>query len=344
MMNDSEMNNAELRNSEINGSNGPALRFAGIDVSKATLELALEGEGKNTVFDNDARGIRALLAKLKEAGPLGAIVLEATGGLEREAALALCAAGLPVMVVNPRQAHDFAKALGYLAKTDAIDARALTQFARTLYHSDKREALLMRMPEPQCLALEVLVTRRGQLIAMRVAEGSRLSGAAKPAQKSIRAVMKVLNREIANLDREIAASLGGHFAEKLKLLKGLKGVAVGTQAALMAGLPELGKLTRRAIGKIVGVAPLNRDSGKMRGARTTWGGRTGVRSALYMATLTAVRHNAVLRAFHHRLRSKGKPKKVALVACMHKLLSIMNAIFKTNTPWNPDFHSPKTIA
>ena len=331
MMNDSEMNDAELRNSEINGSNGPALRFAGIDVSKATLELALEGEGKNTVFDNEACGIRALLAKLKEAGPLGAIVLEATGGLEREAALALCAAGLPVMVVNPRQAHDFAKALGYLAKTDAIDARALAQFARTLYHCDKREALLMRMPEPQRLALEVLVTRRGQLVAMRVAEGNRLPGAAKPAQKSILAVMKLLNREIAKLDRDIAASLGGHFAEKLKLLKGLKGVAVGTQAALMAGLPELGTLTRRAISK-------------MRGTRTTWGGRANVRSALYMATLTAVRHNEVLRAFHHRLRAKGKPKKVALVACMHKLLSIMNAIFKTTTPWDPDFHNPTTIA
>jgi transposase len=342
MMNDSEMNDTELRNSVIKRSDGATPGFAGIDVSKATLELALEGESKTTVFDNDARGICALLAKLKAAGPLGAIVLEATGGLEREAALALCAAGLPVMVVNPRQAHDFAKALGYLAKTDTIDARALAQFARTLYHSGKREALLMCMPESQQLALAVLVTRRGQLVAMRVAEGNRLSGAGKPAQKSIRTVRALLNREIAKLDREIEKSLGGHFAEKIKLLKGLKGVAKGTQAALMAGLPELGKLTRRAIGKIVGVAPLNRDSGTMRGKRTTWGGRAMVRSALYMATLTAVRHNAVLRAFHHRLREKGKPKKVVLVACMHKLLSIMNAIFKSNTPWNPNFHNPAT--
>ena len=341
MMNDSEMNHAERRNFKSNDASSPALRFAGIDVSKATLELALEGEDKTTVLDNDARGIHALLARLIQAGPLGAIVLEATGGLERQAALALCAAGLAVMVVNPRQAHDFAKALGYLAKTDAIDARALAQFARTLYHSEKREVLLMCMPEPQCLALGILVTRRGQLVAMRVAEGNRLSCAPKPAQKSIRAVMSLLNREIVKLDREIEKSLGGHFAEKLKLLKGLKGVAKGTQAALMAGLPELGKLTRRAIGKIVGVAPLNRDSGKMRGKRTTWGGRAPVRSALYMATLTAVRHNAVLRAFHHRLREKGKAKKVVLVACMHKLLSIMNAIFKSNVPWNPNFQTPK---
>ena len=342
-MNDSEMNNAELRKSVSKRSIETLLGFAGIDVSKATLELAVVDGGKNFVFENDARGIRALLAQIKKAGPLGAIVLEATGGLEREAALALCAAGLPVMVVNPRQAHDFAKSLGYLAKTDAIDARALAQFARTLYQSDKRDTLLMRMPEPQQLALAVWVTRRDQLVGLRVAEGNRLSGAGKPAQKSIRAVMTFLDREIAKLDREIGDSLNGHFAEKIKLLKGLKGVAKGTQAALMAGLPELGKLTRRAIGKIVGVAPLNRDSGTMRGKRTTWGGRSAVRSALYMATLTAVRHNPVLRTFHHRLTAKGKPKKVVLVACMHKLLSIMNAIFKSNTPWNPNFNNP-TIA
>jgi len=340
MMNDSELNSTELLTSVIKRSDGAPLGFAGIDVSKATLELALCDGGKTIVFDNDARGIRALLARLKAVEPLGAIVLEATGGLEREAALALCADGFAVMVVNPRQAHDFAKSLGYLAKTDAIDARALAQFARTLYQSDKREVLLMRMPEPQQLNLMVLVVRRDQLVGMRVAEGNRLSGAGKVAQKSIRVVIALLNREIAKLDREIGNSLGGHFAEKMKLLKGLKGVAQGTQAALMAGLPELGKLTRRAIGKIVGVAPLNRDSGTMRAKRTTWGGRALVRSALYMATLTAVRHNAVLRAFHHRLREKGKPKKVVLVACMHKLLSIMNAIFKSNTPWDPNFHNP----
>jgi transposase len=341
MTNDSELNNTELTGRVIKGMDNAVLGFAGIDVSKATLELALIEGSKTFVFDNNACGIRKLLAKLIEVGPLGAIVLEATGGLEREAALVLCAAGLPVMVVNPRQAHDFAKALGFLAKTDTIDARALAHFARTLFQSDKRAALLMSMPEPQQLELMILVTRRSQLVAMRVAEGNRLPGAGKAAQKSIRAVITVLNREIAKLDREIGNALSGHFAEKIKLLKDLKGVAQGTQAALMAGLPELGTLTRRAIGKIVGVAPLNRDSGKMRGKRTTWGGRAMVRSALYMATLTAVRHNAVLRMFHHRLREKGKPKKVVLVACMHKLLSIMNAIFKSNVPWNPNFHSSK---
>jgi transposase len=341
MTNDSELNDTELTGSVIKRRDSAALGFAGIDVCKATLELALMDGGKTIVFEQDACGVRKLLATLIAAGPLGAIVLEATGGLEREAALALCAAGLPVMVVNPRQAHDFAKSLGILAKTDTIDARALAQFARTLYQSDRREALLMRMPEPQQVVLMILVTRRSQLVAMRVAEGNRLPGAGPSAQNSVRTVIKVLNREIAKLDREIANALDRHFTEKIKLLKGLKGVAQGTQAALMAALPELGRLTGRAIGKIVGVAPLNRDSGTMRGKRSTWGGRAMVRSALYMATLTAVRHNAVLRAFHHRLREKGKPKKVALVACMHKLLSIMNAIFKSNTPWNPDFHNYK---
>jgi len=214
MMNDSELNNTELTGTVIKRSDGAALGFAGIDVSKATLELGLVDGGKTIVFEQDACGIRKLLAKLIAAGPLGAIVLEATGGLEREAALALCAAGLPVMVVNPRQAHDFAKSLGILAKTDAIDARALAQFARTLYQSDKREALLMCMPEPQQSALMILVTRRSQLVAMRVAEGNRLSGASQPAQKSIRTVITVLNREIAKLDRGIGNALSGHLPKR----------------------------------------------------------------------------------------------------------------------------------
>jgi transposase len=322
-----------------------ALRFAGIDVSKATLELALAGEGKTQVFANDASGI-AKLVKALAAQPalsaLGAIVLEATGGLEREAALALCAAGLPVMVVNPRQAHDFAKALGYLAKTDAMDAKALAQFAQTLNGSPKREVMLMRMPEPEQRALQALVTRRSQLLGMRVAEGNRLTGAPKAVQRSISAVVRTLEKQIHALDVEIGESLAKHFAEKLKLLKGLKGVAQGTQAALMAGLPELGTLERRAVAKIVGVAPLNNDSGKMRGKRSTWGGRSEVRTALYMATLTAVQYNDVMRQFHERLIEKGKPKKVALVACMHKLLRIMNAILKSGKAWDPSFHIPQS--
>lgn len=323
-----------------------AMRFAGIDVSKHTLELALDGQGKTLTLGNDARGIASLLRELqalKGVASWGAIVLEATGGLEREAAVALCAAGLPVMVVNPRQAHDFAKALGYLEKSDAIDARTLARFAQTLGQSEKRDALLMKLPEPEQAALQALVTRRSQLLGIRVAEGNRLEGAPKSVQKSIRTVLSTIDKQIGKLDDEIGGSLGKHFSEKLKLLKGLKGVAQGTQAALMAGLPELGTLDRRAIAKIVGVAPLNNDSGKMRGRRSTWGGRSEVRRALYMATLTAVKYNEVLRQFHVRLIAKGKPRKVALVACMHKLLCIMNAILSSGKPWDPAFQTPKTI-
>ena len=337
------MNVSEMGSPNVGGANAPeALRFAGIDVSKATLELALDGHVNTTLFANDRKGIKALLARLVAVGSLGTIVLEATGGLEREAAEALCASGLPVIVINPRQAHDFAKALGYLAKTDAVDARALAQFAQTLNQSDKREALLMRLPEPTRVALNALVMRRRQLLDMRVAENNRLDGAPQSVKKSIRSVLAMIDRQIRRLDKDIGGMLNDHFAGKLKLLKGLKGVAQGTQAAVMASLPELGQLDRRAIAKLVGLAPLNHDSGKMRGRRTIWGGRANVRSALYMATLSAVQHNDVLRTFHQRLLANGKPKKVALVACMHKLLSIMNAILKTGVAWDPTFHSLKT--
>lgn len=317
-----------------------AEQFAGIDVSKATLEVALLGQSSTQRWENDAQGIKALVSELQRVGHLVAIVIEATGGLEREVALALCAAHLPVMVVNPRQAHDFGKALGYLAKTDVLDARVLAHFAQTLYRSEKRDSLFMLMPAPEQLELAEWVTRRGQLIEMRVAETNRLrTTRAKRVKHSIQVLITELNRQISELDGAIEDRLHTHFADKLKLLEGLKGVGPGTRAALMAGLPELGTLNRRAIAKIVGVAPLAHDSGKMRGRRTTWGGRAMVRSALYMATLSAVRHNEVLKQFHQRLLAKGKPKKVALVACMHKLLVIINAIMKSGQPWDPAFYS-----
>ena len=314
-------------------------QFVGIDVSKATLEVALGGQSTTRCWNNDSAGIDALVSHLRQIRGLGAIVLEATGGLERQLALALCEAPLPVMVVNPRQAHDFGKALGYLAKTDALDARVLAHFAQTLYRSDKRERLFMQVPVPEQLELAALVTRRSQLIEMRVTETNRLgTSRARPVKRSIQAVITLLDRQIGQLDDDIGGRLQAHFADKLKLLEGLKGVGPGTQAALMAGLPELGTLDRRAIAKIVGVAPLAHDSGKMRGQRSTWGGRAQVRSALYMATLSAVRHNEGLKAFHQRLLAKGKPKKVALVACMHKLLVIINAIMKSGIPWNPQLY------
>lgn len=312
--------------------------FVGIDVSKATLEVALDDSSKTQCLGNDEEGVRALLAKLNAvADRVAVVLLEATGGLEQRAAVALCTAGFAVMVVNPRQAHDFAKALGYLSKTDSTDARALSHFARTLHSSERRERLLYKLPTPEQEVLLALVTRRTQLIGMRVAEGNRLETAHASQRKSIQALMKVLDRQIEQIDDDVGRRLKDHFKDKLALLKGLKGVGVGTQAVLMSALPELGCLTQREISKLVGVAPLNCDSGKFKGKRTTWGGRANVRSALYMATLSASRYDPVIKTFYLRLVAAGKPKKVALTACMHKLLTIINAVIKSGKPWQAGY-------
>jgi transposase len=323
-----------------NPSNETNLNFAGIDVGKDTLEFALKGVHATQTFRNDPKGIKALVKHLKGIAHLGALVMEATGRLEHEAALALCAAGLPVMVINPRQARRFGEAAGYLSKTDAIDARCLAMQAHYLYHTDKRERLFMRLPTPEQETLLAWVTRRAQLIEIRVAEQHRLAGAPPPIRRSIESVIKVLNRQIGEIDEDIGSHLEEHFAEQKKLLEGIRGVGAGTQAVLLAALPELGTLNRREIAKLVGVAPLNHDSGKRRGRRSTWGGRASVRRALYMATLSAVRYNRVIQAFYLRLLDQGKAKKVALVACRHKLLSILNAICKSGQPWQENFSHP----
>lgn len=316
--------------------------FIGVDVSKATLDVAVRGETKARQFANSEAGIAALTAYLSPSqANVAVILMEATGGLERLAACELHMAGYAVMVVNPRQAHDFAKALGYLSKTDKSDAQALAQFAHTLYSGDKREQLLVKLPTAQQDELAAMVTRRSQLVGMRVAEGNRLASSHKTQRKSILAVLKVIERQIKTLDDDIAGSLAEHFKAKLDLLKGMKGVGVATKAALMASLPELGSLSAGQIGKLVGVAPLNRDSGTMKGRRTTWGGRADVRSALYMASLSAVRYEPSIKLFYQRLRTAGKPAKVALVACMHKLLTIINAIVKSGKSWEPGYGCPQ---
>ncbi|RDI18617.1 transposase [Pseudacidovorax intermedius] len=312
--------------------------FIGIDVAKATLEVALSSEPRSSSWANDEAGLASLLAYVEGVGERVALVLlEATGGLEQPAAAALCAQGYAVIVVNPRQAHDFAKAMGHLAKTDRIDAYSLAQFARTLNASDRRDKLLLKPAEPEQQELLAIVMRRKQLVGMHVAETNRLASMHASQRKSIRAVLKALEQQITQLDKDAGRMLKDHFKDKLELLKGLKGVGPGTQAVLMGALPELGRLTRQEIAKLVGVAPLNRDSGNFKGRRTTWGGRANVRSALYMASLSAVRHEPTIRAFYERLVAAGKPKKVALVACMHKLLTIMNAVIKSGVPWQPGY-------
>ena len=312
--------------------------FVGIDVSKETLEVALDDKSKTQTYGNNNAGLKELITRLKALGNRVAVVLlEATGGLEQPAAAALCASGFAVMVVNPRQAHDFAKSMGHLAKTDSTDARALSHFARTLYTSDKRERLLYKLPTPEQEILLAMVTRRSQLIGMRVAESNRLASAHTSQRKSIKVILRALDRQIGQIDEDAARLLKDHFKDKLDLLKGLKGVGPGTQAMLMAALPELGELNQREIGKLVGVAPLNCDSGKFKGKRKTWGGRSNVRAALYMATLSATSHDPTIKAFYQRLLLAGKPKKVALTACMHKLLTIINAVIKSGMPWKASY-------
>jgi transposase len=317
------------------------MTFIGIDVSKDSLEVAFDANGKTHCFTNDETGIAQLGQAVAALPAIGAIVFEATGGFERPAAMHLCANQWPVMVVNPRQARDFAKALGYLAKTDAIDARALSHMARTLHQSPQRERLLMTLPEPNQEALQALLTRRSQLIGMQVAESNRLATSHRSQHKSIKTILAALAKQIAAIDGDGSGLLKEHFSEKLALLKDFKGIGEVTKMTLLASLPELGKLTHPQIAKLVGVAPLNCDSGRHKGKRITWGGRASVRAALYMATLSAVRFNPVIKIFYDRLVAKGKPKKVALVACIHKLLMILNAIFKNNTPWNPQHAAQK---
>ena len=322
-------------------TNASELIFVGIDVSKATLEIALDDSAKTQTLGNDDVGIQALIARLEPVrGRVAVVLLEATGGLEQRAAVALCARGFAVMVVNPRQAHDFAKALGYLSKTDSTDAKALSHFARTLHTSERRERLLYKLPTPEQEVLLAMVTRRGQLVGMRVAESNRLASAHASQRKSIEAHLKILDRQISQIDADAQRHLKGHFKDKLALLKGLKGVGAGTQAMLMAALPELGTLTHREIAKLVGVAPLNCDSGKFKGKRTTWGGRAHVRAALYMAALSASRFDPTIKAFYQRLLLAGKPKKLALTACMHKLLTIINAVIKSGRPWQAAYPQP----
>lgn len=313
--------------------------FVGIDVAKDSLEVALAQDARTTRLGNDAQGIEALLGLLADKR-VALVVLEATGGFERRCAQALYLAGLDVIVANPRQAHDFARSQGWLAKTDAIDAKTLSHFAQTLHTSERRERLLLKLAAPEQQQLDALVSRRSQLVKMRVAEAHRLDQAHPLAARSIRDVLKTLDKQIGALDKDIGGRLKMHFGRQIKLLEGFKGIGEGTKAVLMAALPELGQLSGRQISKLVGVAPLNCDSGKMRGKRITWGGRADVRSALYMATLSAVRFDPTIKAFYERLRAAGKPAKVALVACMHKVLTIINAVLKSGVPWQASYPHP----
>jgi len=309
-------------------SDHDAFVVMGIDICEATLDWSRSDDGRYASVGYNRAQLEQLIRELREH-PVSLVVCEATGGLERELVGTLIAAGVPVAVVNPRQVRDFARSNGQLAKTDRLDAGSIAAFGvavRPRIYVPKDELV-------QALADQM--ARRQQLVAMRVEEKNRLDRAAKAVRKNIRKHVEWLDRQIRALDSDIDGMLKAspQWQAKLELLEGLKGIGPVMRASCLAWLPELGQLNRKAIAALVGVAPFACDSGTMRGKRVIWGGRKVVRDALYMSALVATRHNPTIKAYYQRLIQRGKPKKLALVACMRKLLTIINALFKTKQPY-----------
>jgi transposase len=309
--------------------NHPSARRVGIDVSKRRLDVHLLPGGEAFSVANDPEGIDELLGRLLEEARPELVVLEATGRYERPAASAIAAAGIAVAVVNPRQARDFAKAKGRLAKTDKIDAEILAHFAAAI---DPPPSLL---PDEEAQALQAILTRRRQLLVMLNAEKNRLLMAPATVAGRIRAHVRWLEKELSRTDRELdgAVQQSEVWRRNEELLRSVPGVGPVLARTLLAELPELGSIPHKRLSALVGVAPFNRDSGQSRGKREAWGGRAPVRATLYMGALVATRHNPVLKEFYGRLLAAGKPKKVALVACMRKLLSILNAVIRDRAIW-----------
>jgi transposase len=304
--------------------------FVGIDVSKTALDVALRPGGEAWRCPNDEAGIAEVVGRLQPLVPR-LIVLEATGGLERLVVAALALAELPLAVVNPRQVRDFAKATGQLAKTDALDAAVLAHFAEAI------RPQMRVLPDAQSQALAALVERRRQLVGMLTAEKNRLGQALPPVRPKVAAHIAWLEQALKEWDAELDQTLHAMplWRERDHLLRSVPGVGPTVALTVIAHLPELGQGSVKHVATLVGLAPLNRDSGAWRGTRAIWGGRRQVRAALYMAALVGVRHNPVLRAFYERLLARGKPKKVALTACMHKLLTILHAVLRDRMPWQP---------
>lgn len=302
--------------------------FVGIDVSKASLDVAVRPTGEAWSTTSDEAGISALIKRLQALAPT-LIVMEATGGLEVALVSALAAAGLPVVVVNPRQVRDFAKATGRLAKTDAIDADVLARFAEAVRPE------VRPIKDPQTQALAALITRRRQLVDMLAAEKNRLHGAPVRIRKDLQRHIVWLEKRLKEVDNDLDKTIKASCVWRAKetLLLSAPGVGPVLTNTLIALLPELGQLSRRQIAALAGVAPFNHDSGKLRGRRRVWGGRSELRCVLYMSTLTATRCNPVIRAFYQRLIQAGKAPKVALTACMRKLLIILNTMLKNRTTW-----------
>lgn len=302
--------------------------FIGIDVSKHTLDVALWPSERTWRVAQDDTAIRALVDELRTLHPVR-IVLEATGGLEAPVTAALAQAGLPVAVVNPRQARDFAKATGHLAKTDAIDATLLARFGQALAPP------VRALKDEETRELTALLTRRRQIVEMLTMEKNRLHTVSKAVRRDITAHIAWLTKRLKDVDGELQGMIASCEALRVKdtILRSAPGAGRVLATTMLSSLPELGRLNRREISALVGVAPFNCDSGTMKGVRRIWGGRAAVRTVLYMATLSAIRCNPDIRAFHARLVAAGKKPKVAITACMRKFLTILNAMVRSNTPW-----------
>jgi transposase len=310
----------------------------GIDVAKAHVDVSVLGAKFDAQrFDNEAEAHSALAAALKPLG-VALVVMEATGGYEAALACALQAAGLPVAVVNPRQARDFAKSMGRLAKTDRIDARMLAEFAAVLVRRDDLASLIRPLADAQQQVLAAMVTRRRQLVTMMLSERQRLQLAIAVVRPSIEAMIEAIRKQLDDVEAQMVSHVQAHYAELDKLLRSASGIGPVASATLIAELPELGRLNRREIAALVGVAPMANDSGNTKGRRRVQGGRFEIRRVLYMATLTAARHNPAIKTFYERLLAAGKLPKVALVACMRKLLTTLNAMVRTNKPWDRSLH------
>lgn len=311
----------------------------GIDVAKDHLDVAVQGGQLDVLrYGNDVDGHSALAAALQPLG-VGLVVMEATGGYEAALACALQASGLAVAVVNPRQARDFAKSMGFLAKTDGIDARLLAEFAGVLVRREDLASFIRPLTDSQQQTLAAMVTRRRQLLTMLLSERQRLQLAIAVVRPSIEAMVEAIRKQLDEVEGQMVSHVGEHYAELDKLLRSASGIGPVASATLIAELPELGLLNRRQIAALVGVAPMANDSGKRHGRRRVQGGRFEIRRVLYMATLTATVHNPTIKAFYQHLLTAGKLPKVALVACMRKLLTTLNAMVRTNTPWSVNFHS-----
>jgi transposase len=307
--------------------------YVGIDVAKESMEVIVHGEKEHRCFTYDESGIKQLVTQMKKVSP-ALVVMEATGGYEVSVASELEAAGIPIAVVNPRHIRDFARSVGILAKTDVLDARIIARYAATV------QPPIRLLPAAETKELGAVIMRRRQVIEMLTGEKNRLHTADNVVKRRIQVHITWLEQELADINNELKKKVqeNPEWQAKDTIMQSVPGVGPNLSITLLADFPELGKMNRKQVASLGGVAPFNRDSGTLRGKRTIWGGRDVVRTATYMSVFVAIRYNRLLKSFFERLIAAGKPRKVAMVACMRKLLCILNAMLKNRTLWDNSFN------